>query len=84
MNRCPQLIVVMMRVFFEADFKPECEAHNIALRDLAGYKLIEAKNPRDMSESEFNATERGKAWVEFICKTPLPVLEEKWVEGTEL
>ncbi len=43
----------------------------------AGVNVREWLLQQGLIDEHNKATERGEAWVEFICKTPLP--EKKWI-----
>lgn len=43
----------------------------------AGTECREWLKENDLITEDLQATERGKAWVEFICATPLP--QQSWI-----
>lgn len=40
----------------------------------AGCKMRNWLMRNNLIDAEYSATERGKAWVDFICSTPLPIV----------
>lgn len=72
MNRCPVLIETMLICHYAAEPQRQIQrtmATDEAVRWLAEKGLIDGK---------LAATDKGRAWVNAICETPLPVPVTTW------
>lgn len=63
---------------FERDEAPACRS---AISSLVAAGMIEPY-PNDGDDRQFIATEKGRAWIDFLCEVPFPVT--KWVLPQEI
>ncbi len=74
-TRSPMLIRIMLACYYSPD--PENEIGLGSWTSEVGQSVREWLMARELIDDSYRATDRGKAWVEFICETPLP--EAKWI-----
>ena len=75
MSLAPIHIIFMLSCYTSTDPKTELgEAHwnSTAGKDVRNW-LLSTK----LVDEKYRATDRGRAWVRFICDTPLP--EQVWI-----
>jgi hypothetical protein len=71
----PITIVIMMACYYMAD-PSECVGWN----NNAGRRVRNWLAAVDLIDHNNKPTERGKAWVQFMLETPLPVAVTQWVK----
>jgi hypothetical protein len=71
----PIYINFMLNCHFSADPRETITADHWDSK--AGHEVRVWLRAEGLIDDENRSTERGRAWVEFICQTPLP--EAKWV-----
>lgn len=70
----PLTIKFMLACYYAAD---PAEYVGVSWSSEAGRRAREWLERKELIGTDSKATERGKAWVEYICETPLP--EIAWV-----
>lgn len=75
MNLPPITISFMLTHYFSPC--PEEHLGHDHYNSMAGQETVKWLKNNGLLDEHGNATDRGRAWVKFICSTPLP--EQNWV-----
>ena len=70
----PLTISFMLACYYSAD--PEANVGDARWNSSAGVSVRMWLEQHGLIDDKNRATDRGKAWVRFICQTPLP--EQAW------
>jgi hypothetical protein len=75
-HRAPIYIKFMLTCFWSAD--PELEIGPSCWNSNAGVKVRRFLMEEGLIDMDLRPTDRGRAWVAFICNTPLPEPVTTW------
>jgi hypothetical protein len=75
----PIRITFMISCYVNPD--PESTLGSTHWNSQAGFETRRWLKENNLIDEDNKATERGKAWIEMFCSTPLPIA--KWVHPNE-